>query len=204
MPSMQKLDAGAIGRRDVSTTPMVWTHFGTGAQADWLGWMVGHGSLSGPKKRLIKADKNLSIHSLFFNDVMGFWGLQDAWKSEAGGVPTGKSFRVVPRVRACARVVWMPSGNGNQIEFTGLPLPFSLLPWDPFPFPLWDLVSPSESKWIQVNRSESKRIQMNPSESKLVQVSPSDSSEWSECKRVQVSPSGQEPSSPSRKSKPEI
>ena len=80
--------------------------------------------------------------------------------SEVGGVsPTGKSFRVVPCVRACVRAVWMPSEN--QIKFPVGPLPFSLLAagglpfsllWrEVFPFPLWDLVSPGEidvkSKW---------------------------------------------------------
>jgi hypothetical protein len=60
-------------------------------------------------------------------------------KSEVGGVsPTGKSFRVVPCVRACVRAVWMPSEN--QIKFRVWGLPFSLLSREAFPFPLGDLV----------------------------------------------------------------
>ena len=59
-----------------------------------------------------------------------------------GGVsPTGKSFRVVPCVRACVRAVWMPSEN--QIKFRVGVFPFSLLAAGAFPF---SLVRSSESR----------------------------------------------------------
>ena len=56
--------------------------------------------------------------------------------SEVGGVrPTGKSFRVVPCVRACVRAVWLPGG----IQLQMLRQQFSLFPFPPaggFPFSL--------------------------------------------------------------------
>ena len=62
--------------------------------------------------------------------------------------PTGKSFRVVPCVRACVRTVWLPGGNSAQTYTADFP--FSLCPQEISPFPLWDYsetkVSPSETK----------------------------------------------------------
>ena len=74
---------------------------------------------------------------------------------EVGGVSsTGKSFRVVPCVRACVRAVWMPSENQIKTGYVWI-IPVSLVCREVVKFPLGNLVSPHEfkvnSNW---NRSE--------------------------------------------------